>query len=97
MDLNHLNLKYDYEKSNVDSLIRPYKLRNDELESKLIQFSGELERLSSLNSQLSREIENWKLKYTQLERNGANDIERLKMDFDFKFKQLVIYKIILSS
>ena len=70
------------ERASADQEIKEYKSRYMDLENKLDMIVQENEKISDINNELRNELENWRIKFSNLERNHENHIEELKKHWD---------------
>ena len=86
MEVKDLHDRHENEKNQIAKEIEDHKLRQDELEERLIQMADDYENLNNNHLNLLKELDSWKTKYTQLERSSAAEIEKLKLDHELNLK-----------
>ena len=86
MEVKDLQDRHENEKTQIAKEIEDHKLRQDELEERLIQMADDYENLNNNHLNLLKELDSWKIKHTQLERSSAAEIEKLKSDNELNLK-----------
>ena len=86
LEVKDLQDRHENEKNQIAKEIDDHKLRQDELEERLIQMADDYENLNESHLKLLKELDSWKTKHTQLERSSAAEIEKLKSDNELNLK-----------
>lgn len=74
--------KFKTEKAQLEAKVKELRQKNIELENKMTYIKVEMDRLTTLYEDRTREVDAWKEKYAQLENSRFIEVEEVRTQFE---------------
>ena len=91
MNVREVSAKFNLETSSLENQLKIHKQKISDLENKCIILGAEIERLVQLNLERMNEVDSWKIKYGNLDKNTVLRMEELTIHYEIQKKNEMVH------